>query len=149
MKVLAIDPGTTNFATAVFECSDDTTTLFWEHTFDVGHEPKKIARACELLKEVCNLYDIKDVLVEYQYPAYGSRWNIYVESAIVTTMLCWKHNVITLQPSVVKRKLKLATGNYADNKRQAYNFARQRCPRITSHHLADCFLLAEYYRLFV
>ena len=53
--------------------------------------------------------------------------------------------VHSLQPSVVKRKLKLATGSYADNKRQAFIYAQKHCESITSHHLADCFLLAKYW----
>lgn len=58
-------------------------------------------------------------------------------------------NVETLPPSVVKRKLKLATGNYADNKREAFRFAKEYCPEIDSHHLADCFILAEYWNRYV
>lgn len=134
--------------------------------FRVDHDPSKMANACKLMVQMCNHYGVVDCLMEYQAPMGAPvtcRWNAYVEGAL-SACLSYKHiNVHTLQPSVVKRKLKLATGNYAENKKVAYAYAAKKCPQIgkhplffvyfsltmftDSHHLADCFILADYWNM--
>jgi hypothetical protein len=118
--------------------------------FRVDHDPNKMANACKLMVQMCNHYGVIDCLMEYQAPMGAPvvcRWNSYVEGALAAC-LSYKHiTVHTLQPGVVKRKLKLATGNYAENKKVAYAYAAKKCPMIDSHHLADCFILADYWKM--
>lgn len=147
-KVLCIDPGSTHLVAAIFSLGEKT-TLIWNYMFRVDHDSVKIANACKLMAEMCRFYTVADALLEYQAPMGAPvtcRWNAYIEGAIAATLSYLHINVNTLQPSAVKRKLQLATGNYADNKKAAFNFASQLCEGIDTHHLADCFVLAEYWR---
>jgi hypothetical protein len=128
------------------------TKLIWHYMFNVGHEPAKIADACKLMAQMCKHFTADTCLLEYQAPmgnVHASRWNCYTEGALAACLSSMGLNVVTLHPSAVKRKLKLATGNYADNKREALKFAKDLCPEIDSHHLADCFVMAEYHNRYV
>lgn len=150
-KVLCIDPGSTHLVAAIFIIVDtEETALLWNYMFRVDHDPSKIANACKLMAEMCKTYGVGDCLLEYQAPMglpVTCRWNAYIEGAIAAVLSYLRISIHTLQPSAVKRKLKLATGNYADNKRVAFEYAKKRCPAIDSHHLADCYILAEYWKL--
>jgi hypothetical protein len=148
-KVLCIDPGSTHLVAAIFDISGNTSMLLWNYMFRVDHDPAKIANACKLMSEMCSHYAVADCLLEYQAPMgapTACRWNCYIEGAIAAVLSYKRLNVHTLQPSVVKRKLKLATGNYAANKKAAFEFASANCAGIDSHHLADCYVLAEYWK---
>jgi len=97
---------------------------------------------------MCKHYNVVEVLLEYQAPLgipNVSRWNSFVEGALACCLSYENLSVHILQPSVVKRKLNLATGNYTFNKMLALAYAKERCPAIDTHHLADCFVLADYW----
>lgn len=153
--LLCVDPGTTHLAMAVFSCGTNERDIVmeWNMTYNVGHHPCKIAHATKAAINI--LQDIAGknqhhVLVEYQAPigmAHTARWNAYVEGC-VTTIACERVEprlVCVVNASACKRKLGLATGNYAENKRMSLLYARAECPSIGSHHVADCYVLARYY----
>lgn len=71
--------------------------------------------------------------------------NAYVEGAVATCLSLYLLRIQTLHPSTVKRKLGLASGSYTENKKQAFAYASARSSQIDSHHLADCYIMAEYY----
>lgn len=150
-RVLAVDPGTTHLVAAIFECDQaGSLHLRWSNMFKVDKDPTKMARAAKLMVGMCKEYKVPDAVVEFQAPIGNlgsSRWNTYVEGAISACLAMGGVSVHSLSASAVKNKLGLATGNYAQNKRMAFEYARKRCNDIDTHHTADCFCLAEYYKL--
>lgn len=148
MYILSIDPGSKNLVCAIFKIKDKT-ELVWNYTFNVDHDPNKIAKACQLMYEMCTEYHVSDALLEYQAPiGVACRWNIFIEGGLAVVLSFLKIEVHTLQPSVVKRKLKISTGSYSHNKLMVLRYARSLCKDINTHHLADCFAMADYWRQF-
>jgi hypothetical protein len=148
-RVLCLDPGSSHLACGIFALKPEKTTLIWNYMFRVDHDPMKLAAACKLMYQMCQTYSVGEVLLEFQAPigiCHANHWNAYIEGALAGILSFQGLMVHSFQPSVAKRMFKLATGNYADNKRLAFAWAKARCPQIDSHHLADCFVMAEYWR---
>jgi len=168
MQVIAIDPGIRNLAIAIFAFSQDrcSCNVVWSNVFDISKIKKggrggEIDIDMQLLQDACikmkNAAELvapttDTCLLEFQAPIGFSacRWNIYVEGAIASCLTFLGYKVITIQPSVAKRKLCLSTGDYRMNKKHALKFAQQNCfstdgQPITNHHVADCFILAKYF----
>jgi hypothetical protein len=156
-NILCLDPGTTHLAAAIINICPDThynaaqrtLTVCWEHMYRVDHDPEKMANAVRSIIGMCDHFLVEDALVEFQAPIGRSaqcRWNAYVEGGLAVCLAFQKFRVHTLQPSVVKRKLGLATGNYKQNKDAAVDFAKSLHINASSDHIADCVCLAEYWR---
>lgn len=153
-KILCIDPGTTNLVACIFELDDDNTSSsssikkIWSSMFAVGHEPKKIGEASKIMINICMKLGVTQAVIEYQAPIghkSACRWNAYVEGGVAACLEMNGFTVETLMPSTIKRKLNLATGSYGTNKRMAFLHSKKLCETISSHHEADCFILAEWF----
>jgi hypothetical protein len=148
MDVLAIDPGTTHLVAVLFHKEEDTITKVWSHMFNVQHDFVEIANAAKCMSQVAAHFQTQDAIIEFQAPMgqpHACRWNAFVEGGISACLATHGMDVEVVHPSTVKRKLGLATGNYANNKRIAFMHAKERCDGISSHHEADCFILAEWW----
>jgi hypothetical protein len=155
--LLCVDPGTTHLAMGIFlgTCENDL-TMAWNMTYAAGHDPARMVEAAmeaiDVLGVVGSKADERLFLVEFQAPmgrAHVARWNAYVEG-VVTAAACLAPSlgpsrVCTVNSSACKRRLGLATGNYAANKQMSLIYARKECPSIGSHHVADCYVLARYW----
>jgi hypothetical protein len=149
--LLCIDPGTRNLVIAVFKGTSerDLKLLQWED-YDVGTSYKKMADTVQMINRIAIHHGVHVALCEYQAPmgrVVTSRWNIYVEGAMCTCLTLLGLDVSVVSPSASKRKLKLATGNYAMNKKVAFQWAKEKCDGIESHHVADCFIMAYYWMM--
>lgn len=152
-KILCIDPGTTHLVSCIFELDDENTSSpsikkIWSYMFSVGHEPKKIGEAARVMTVICIRMGVRQAVIEYQAPIghkSACRWNAYVEGGVAACLEMNGFTVETLMPSTIKRKLNLATGNYGTNKRMAFLHAKKLCETVSSHHEADCFILAEWF----
>lgn len=153
--LLCIDPGTTHLAMAIFSGTNvHDIVMDWNMTYKVGHNPMKVAQAMhaalDFLTDIAGVNQNVGILVEFQAPigmTHVARWNAYVEGC-VTTVACENYDpscVYVVNASACKRKLGLATGNYAMNKQLSMAFAQRECPTIGSHHVADCYVLARYF----
>jgi hypothetical protein len=117
--------------------------------FNVQHEFTLLAHAARVMAGVCKQSGCDTAVIEYQAPMgvqHTCRWNAYVEGALATSLCILGLNVMTGHPSAIKTKLGLATGNYTNNKRMAFLYASEQCQDITSHHEADCFILAKWFQ---
>jgi hypothetical protein len=152
MRLLCIDPGTTHLVACVFEEAEDgTVTKTWSHMFNVGHDFSAIAKAAKCMGMVAQRLGVRVALIEYQAPMglqHTCRWNAYVEGGIASCLAMQGFEVKTIHPSTAKRKLGIATGNYATNKRIAFEYASRACQGLQSHHEADCFILGHWYLLY-
>jgi hypothetical protein len=152
MKILALDPGTTHLVACIFEKEEGASviTLIWSMMFNVGHDSALLAKACEVIAGVSLKLGVTTALVEYQAPMGAMkvcRWNAFVEGGLSTCLCYVGLPVETVFPSAVKRKLGLASGNYDENKRVAFLFAKEHGQNVSSHHEADCFVLAYWWFL--
>jgi hypothetical protein len=152
MKILCIDPGTTNLAAAIFEeqfiDGELIVNLVWNKIYSPFRDFSSIIRSVnELLNDASNHKPIL-VAIEDQEP-FGMqsvlKWNSLVQGVIMGSVsyggLCGHRRLIVLRPSDYKRRFKLAKGNRDKNKKAALEFARRFLPDIKSDHVADCFIL--------
>jgi hypothetical protein len=161
--MLCVDPGTVNLAAGIFVVlSPDRIKLEGSLTKRVGRNAKNCHEFTDAAFEM-----MEAVAMRYMIPCYNRyacmesqqcgkqvddthvRNNTYVE-ACVTTRLVAKmdtRRIFVVTPSVVKRSLRLCTGNYGANKDMALVYAKNRCTDFAStgsHHVADCYCIAEY-----
>jgi hypothetical protein len=161
--VLCVDPGTVNLAAGIF-------VVFAPGRIKLeGSITKRVGRNAKNCHEFADAAfdNMEEVATRYMIPCYNRfacieaqqlgkqlddthvRNNTYVE-ACVTTRLVAKmdtRRIFVVTPSVVKRSLKLCTGNYSANKDMALGYAKNRCVDFAatgSHHVADCYCMAEY-----
>lgn len=150
-RLLCIDPGTTHLVACIFEETEGKggkLAKLWSQMFNVAHDHTALAQAAKCMGMVATRLGVTTALVEYQAPMglqHTCRWNAYVEGGIATCLSFQGLKVLTIHPSTSKRKLGIATGNYANNKRVAFDYASARCNGLGSHHEADCFILAYWY----
>jgi hypothetical protein len=149
-RLLCIDPGSTHLVSCIFEVNEQSVwRKVWSYMFDVSnHDPGLIARSASVMALVSGKLGVQQALIEYQAPmglSHTCRWNAYIEGAVASCLCTAGMNVDTVHPSTAKRALRLATGNYADNKQVAFRHAKVYCADITSHHEADCFILGEWW----
>lgn len=147
--LLCIDPGLTHLAVGIFRgTSEEDLVHVWSYMYECKKDPELLAHCIQCMAKKAKEEGTDRALLEYQAPmgnAVAARWNIYVEGGLATGLWLQGIPVETISPSAAKRSLHVATGDYAANKRLALKYAKEKCPTIDIHHVADCYILARYY----
>ena len=92
-------------------------------------------------------------LIEQQYVVgkqHGGWWislKLNILSSILFTLFDSKFEMLTmLVPSrMVKKYLNLNKRNYGENKKAVFEWAKEICPKVNNHHIADCLAQMVYW----
>jgi len=147
-KILAIDPGIKNLVSAVFEFTEDDAKLLEWNSYDTTTTP--LAECVKMMHLAFAKYPCDVAVIEYQPPipkqkSGFSMSNVFIEGGVTVGLEVLGCKLQRVHPYAAKKKFSLSTGDYTKNKKAALDFASGKCFGIPNHHVADCFVLANYY----
>lgn len=159
MRILCIDPGTTNLGVAIFEehFFEDSISyeLIWQKLYSPGKDSLCISQTAIDILNDAQYYEPVLLVIEDQQP-FGQqsvlKWNSFVQGAITSLAYRSKYfkRILIFRPSDYKKRFGIAKGERGLNKKAAVQYAQKFISDITSDHIADCFVLfmaAKYFYL--